>query len=87
MSNTKEQLKHIIENLQKQQESYNLEFKEAKSSLPNAFWETYSSFANTAGGYILLGIRENPWEISGVKNSDILQTIGAYQIDRRGQKT
>lgn len=30
----------------------------------------YSSFANTAGGYILLGIRENPWEISGVKNPE-----------------
>ncbi len=70
MSNSKEQLKHIIETLQKQQESYNLEFKEAKSSLPSAFWETYSSFANTAGGHILLGIRENPWEISGVKNPD-----------------
>jgi len=56
MSNSKEQLKHIIENLQKQQESYNLEFKEAKSSLPSNFWETYSSFANTAGDYILLGI-------------------------------
>jgi len=38
MSNSKEQLKHIIENLQKQQESYNLEFKEAKSSLPSNFW-------------------------------------------------
>ena len=70
MSNSKEQLKHIIKTLQKQQESYNLEFKEAKSSLPSAFWETYSSFANTAGGHILLGIRENPWEISGVKNPD-----------------
>ena len=51
MSNSKEQLKHIIETLQKQQESYSLEFKEAKSSLPNTFWDTYSSFANTARLY------------------------------------
>lgn len=70
MKSVKAQLKQIIENLQQQYESYALEFKEAQTSLPDSFWETYSSFANTAGGYILLGVRENPWEILGVKNPD-----------------
>lgn len=70
MSSIKIQLQQIVDNLCKQHESYDLEFKEAQTSLPDSFWETYSSFANTAGGYILLGIRENPWGISGVKNPD-----------------
>lgn len=70
MSSIKTQLQQIVDNLCKQHESYDLEFKEAQTSLPDSFWETYSSFANTAGGYILLGIRENPWGISGVKNPD-----------------
>ena len=61
MSSIKTQLQQIVDNLCKQHESYDLEFKEAQTSLPDSFWETYSSFANTAGGYILLGIRENPW--------------------------
>ena len=39
-------------------ETINLECKKAESTLPNAIWETYSSFANTNGGVILLGVEE-----------------------------
>ena len=39
-------------------ESANLEFKSAKAGFPGTFWETYSSFANTQGGVIYLGIKE-----------------------------
>ena len=44
---------HLIE------ENHMLEFKEAVDNLPKSFWETYSSFANTTGGYIILGVSEN----------------------------
>lgn len=50
-------------------EKYYIELKKA-SELPNAFWESYSSFCNTSGGWIILGIVEGypKNEIVGVSN-------------------
>ena len=45
-------------------ESTTLEFKSAKGGFPGSFWETYSSFANTQGGIIYLGVREKDHEFS-----------------------
>lgn len=50
--------KEIIE-LLKYGEHINLECKKAENNLPKSVWETYSSFANTNGGIILLGVEEN----------------------------
>ena len=49
-------------------ENVELEFKESSEKLSKDFWETYSAFANTVGGFIILGIKDKPREIVGVKN-------------------
>ncbi|MCM1037945.1 MAG: putative DNA binding domain-containing protein [Ruminococcus sp.] len=50
-------------------EKYYIELKKAQE-LPNAFWETYSSFCNTSGGVIVLGVVEGypQNDIQGVGN-------------------
>lgn len=40
-------------------EKVDIECKESDSNLTKSLWDTYSSFANTNGGYIFLGIKEN----------------------------
>lgn len=63
-------------------ERLTLECKRCENKLPNSLWDTYSAFANSYGGYILLGIEEHRTEtdpskrftIQGVINSDKLIT-------------
>lgn len=71
-----------IKRLMLQGEGLNLEMKKCrKDSLPANLWETYSAFANTRGGVILLGIDEDKskqqperFSIVGVGDSDKLVT-------------
>lgn len=54
-------------------ESSEIECKRAKAAAPKDMWETYSSFANTYGGTIFLGVTEHEdgsFEVTGVKDPD-----------------
>ena len=60
-------------------EDHERECKLATGGLPESIWETYSSFANTNGGTILLGIKEHrdSFTVEGLTNKQIVK----YQKD------
>ena len=62
-------------------ERINIECKLAKKKLPN-LWDTYSAFANTNGGTILLGIEENLSESDLSKRFTIVGVEDASKIKK-----
>ena len=70
--------KKDIYNILNKGERVTLECKKAESSVPKSFWETYSAFANTNGGTVLLGVSEDMtekdrakrYEVTGVNDAD-----------------
>lgn len=69
-------IKEMIANQQFIREKSEIEYKEAKNNVPKDLWHTYSAFANSNGGFILLGVKENEQGytpellISGVNNPE-----------------
>lgn len=63
----KEYLKNAKHDLK---EDMYIEFKKSESNFPKDALKTYSAFANTSGGYIVLGVSESDgkFAITGVKN-------------------
>ena len=57
-----------------EKESKFLEYKTGKGKLPTSLWETYSAFANTSGGKIIIGVSEpkhQKYEVTGVENPEL----------------
>lgn len=64
-----------------------LEFKESQSMLPKDIWKSVSAFANTEGGYIVFGVKENEdksYVITGVRALDKVQND--FLSGLRGEK-
>lgn len=74
--------------LENTHEKYTMELKKSTSSLPNDFWPSYSSFANTSGGWIALGVVESTPknELRGVNNSTGI-TTNLWSLLSNPQKT
>ena len=64
-----------IESLTANDESVDVEFKTAKGGFPGSFWETYSAFANTQGGVIVLGVKEKNgrFTLDGITQEQVRQ--------------
>ena len=70
-----------LEDISILRESHSLECKLAQGkdgsgALPADFWPTYSAFANTDGGFVLLGVREKSgkFELAGITRVDKVLT-------------
>ena len=68
-----------------------VEFKRAKGAVPASFWESYSAFANTDGGVIVLGVAEKRYSKLMFSNPGCLRmakeaAIGGGRSDARNSR-
>ena len=67
-------------------ERVTLECKRAKAEVPKSVWATYSAFANTIGGLILLGVDDDMQEKDILKRYQIIGVERSWgQIDCLGK--
>ena len=62
-----------LERIDEYREDNQIEAKAAQGGLPETFWDSYSAFANTDGGCILLGVKErddHSLQVIGLKNAE-----------------
>ena len=79
---TRDELKKLIAD----GETVHLECKLAKNAIPANFWETYSSFANTDGGTIVLGVKEEEHKFSVVGVDDVRKIVTDFWNTVHGDK-
>ena len=78
MENNDHILKNKIKTFFNLDESAQVEFKSAKGGFPGSLWESYSAFANTDGGVIVLGVLEKnkQFYFDGLGNEQVAFTGG-----------
>ena len=76
-----------FQQISRYRENNRLEAKLATGGLPRSIWETYSAFANTYGGVILLGVEELPdhsLRVQGLLDArEMVEELCAMLDDRR----
>ena len=77
-----------IKRISEYRENNRFEGKKAEGGLPNSIWETYSAFANSYGGLILLGAIENKdgsFTVNGIANPDAMIKVFWDTINNRSK--